>query len=181
MCLCKSLNVSVFTGGWVTLACCCSMYSFVCWFYLVWSATPEAPWLGELHRVIPWIFSYWTNPIPAFSFFLLNVCNAGHMELRPDFPLANINVSVFCRVCFLGVLTLIISWGSLGLELAAAAVSVTTATWQSSLLSGNDVIPALWVRIHCVVTLFTVSQRLLRFTGYLHHHGNQRKRCHQPR
>lgn len=32
------------------------------------------------------------------------------------------------RVCLLGVLTLIISWGSLGLELAVAAVSVATAT-----------------------------------------------------
>uniref|UniRef100_A0A3P9KMG3 Protein tweety homolog n=1 Tax=Oryzias latipes TaxID=8090 RepID=A0A3P9KMG3_ORYLA len=51
--------------------------------------------------------------------------------------------STLIGVCFLGVLTLIISWGSLGLELAAAAVSVTTATWQSSLLSGNDVIPTL--------------------------------------
>lgn len=37
------------------------------------------------------------------------------------------------RVCLLGVLTLIISWGSLGLELAAAAVSVAMATSPSSL------------------------------------------------
>uniref|UniRef100_A0A8C7YT74 Protein tweety homolog n=1 Tax=Oryzias sinensis TaxID=183150 RepID=A0A8C7YT74_9TELE len=35
--------------------------------------------------------------------------------------------STLIGVCFLGVLTLIISWGSLGLELAAAAVSVTTS------------------------------------------------------
>uniref|UniRef100_A0A8C4I049 Protein tweety homolog n=1 Tax=Dicentrarchus labrax TaxID=13489 RepID=A0A8C4I049_DICLA len=36
-------------------------------------------------------------------------------------------------VCLLGVLTLIISWGSLGLELAVAAVSVTMATSQNIL------------------------------------------------
>uniref|UniRef100_A0A8C2W8F1 Protein tweety homolog n=1 Tax=Cyclopterus lumpus TaxID=8103 RepID=A0A8C2W8F1_CYCLU len=36
-------------------------------------------------------------------------------------------------VCLLGVLTLIISWGSLGMELAVAAVSVTMATLPSSL------------------------------------------------
>uniref|UniRef100_A0A7N6BCY7 Protein tweety homolog n=1 Tax=Anabas testudineus TaxID=64144 RepID=A0A7N6BCY7_ANATE len=36
-------------------------------------------------------------------------------------------------VCLLGVLTLIISWGSLGLELAVAAVSVTMATWPNIL------------------------------------------------
>lgn len=39
---------------------------------------------------------------------------------------------LFFRVCLLGVLTLIISWGSLGLELAVAAVSVTMATLLSS-------------------------------------------------
>lgn len=43
------------------------------------------------------------------------------------------------RVCLLGVLTLIISWGSLGLELAVAAVSVTMATLRALWLC-NDVI-----------------------------------------
>ncbi len=32
------------------------------------------------------------------------------------------------RVCFLGVLALVISWGSLGLELAVSSVSVSMAT-----------------------------------------------------
>lgn len=39
------------------------------------------------------------------------------------------------RVCLMGVLTLIISWGSLGLELAVAAVSVTMATTSLSCLA----------------------------------------------
>lgn len=44
-------------------------------------------------------------------------------------------------VCLLGVLTLIISWGSLGLELAVAAVSVAMATWPGPLPLRSDVIP----------------------------------------
>uniref|UniRef100_A0A3P9J6D2 Protein tweety homolog n=1 Tax=Oryzias latipes TaxID=8090 RepID=A0A3P9J6D2_ORYLA len=71
--------------------------------------------------------------------------------------------STLIGVCFLGVLTLIISWGSLGLELAAAAVSVTTATWQSSLLSGNDVIPTfiLCVSIFCALQRLSGSHKAL--------------------
>lgn len=43
-------------------------------------------------------------------------------------PSLNPCFCLFPSVCLLGVLTLIISWGSLGLELAVAAVSVAMAT-----------------------------------------------------
>lgn len=96
-------------------------------------------------------------------------------------------------MCLLGVLTLIISWGSLGLELAVAAVSVTMATSQSSLAlqwcnpfsrcSSECLQRGCYCILTCCVCLpsLTVSQRLLRFPGYLRHQSNQGKRCHQPR
>lgn len=99
----------------------------------------------------------------------------------------------FClsfRVCLLGVLTLIISWGSLGLELAAAAVSVTMATLPRSLALQwcnpffHCTSECLQCGCYCCLICclcspsLTVSQRLLHFPRYLHHQGNQGKCSH---
>lgn len=63
--------------------------------------------------------------------YIVMVAPVGPIRSCLDFVAESFCLSF--RVCLLGVLTLIISWGSLGLELAVAAVSVTMATSQSSL------------------------------------------------
>lgn len=136
--------------------------------------------------------SNWTNQILSRLLCLLKLCNARTCRWAESW-LKRYDFCLSFRVCLLGVLTLIISWGSLGLELAVAAVSVTMATLPSSLalqwckpfsccLSECVQRGCYCSMMRCVYfPSLTVSQRLLRFPGYLRHQGNQGKRCHQPR
>lgn len=113
------LLICASAGGWGTLVSCCLMYSFVFWCSLAWYETPGALWLGMLCYIIAQKLLLFDES-SSFSTLVSRICT-----LKNCFCLS-------FSVCLLGVLTLIISWGSLGLELAVAAVSVTMATWLSS-------------------------------------------------
>uniref|UniRef100_A0A4W5KDL2 Protein tweety homolog n=1 Tax=Hucho hucho TaxID=62062 RepID=A0A4W5KDL2_9TELE len=76
------------------------------------------------------------------DFTALNIYNGVNSPLSPPLPPSPLSLSL--RVCLLGVLTLIISWGSLGLELAAAATAsdfcVSPDTYITRVTKENAVI-----------------------------------------
>lgn len=184
--------ICIYTGGWVTSACCCLMSSFVFWCSSVWYATLEALWLGMLHDII-----HKLAPIGRLKSFLdsqsclLKLCFACHVGgLNLDmkdlclFVLQSVSAGCFDADHQLGVSRLgtgcrccKCNHGNIASSLAPQWCNLLfPAAWAS--VFSVDVTVAWWVM--CAFPP-TVSQRLLRFPGYLRHQGNQGKCCYQPR
>lgn len=105
------------TGGWATWACCCSTLPSVFWYWSASSAAPRASWLGESggrgRGCHTWSLVSSKSALSHPPVFGSHVAWGIADQLALFAP----------RVCLLGVLALIISWGALGLELAVSVVS----------------------------------------------------------